>query len=63
VTEAANAEGEDFGVERLVRTVSANRERSAAEILDAVNRALAEYTGAAAQSDDITMIVARRTAQ
>jgi serine phosphatase RsbU (regulator of sigma subunit) len=63
VTEAANAESEEFGVERLVRTVWAYRDRSAGEIVEAVNRALAEYTGAAPQSDDITMIVARRTAQ
>jgi sigma-B regulation protein RsbU (phosphoserine phosphatase) len=63
VTEAANATSEEFGVERLVSTVWAHRDHSAAEIVDAVNRALAEYTGAAPQSDDITMIVARRTAQ
>ncbi|HWD97953.1 MAG TPA: SpoIIE family protein phosphatase [Bryobacteraceae bacterium] len=63
VTEAANADGEEFGVERLVHTAWANRDRSAPEIVDAVNGALAEYTGAAPQSDDITMIVARRTAQ
>jgi sigma-B regulation protein RsbU (phosphoserine phosphatase) len=63
VTEASNTSGEEFGVERLASTVWKNRDRPAGEIVDAVNRALAEYTGAAAQSDDITMIVARRTLQ
>ena len=62
VTEAGNAANEDFGVERLVNTVWANRERSSAEIVTAVNTALTEYTASAPQSDDITMIVARRVA-
>jgi serine phosphatase RsbU (regulator of sigma subunit) len=63
VTEAGNATGDDFGVERLANTVWANRERSSAEIVAAVNAALTEYTASAPQSDDITMIVARRIAQ
>lgn len=62
VTEAANMAQDEFEVERLAQCVVENRERSAAKIVEAVNKAVAEYTSVAPQSDDITLVVARRVA-
>lgn len=60
VTEAMNAEEEEFGEERLGRTLVENRERPAAEIVCAVNEALTEWTGEGSPDDDVTLVVARR---
>ncbi|MDP9170065.1 MAG: serine/threonine-protein phosphatase, partial [Acidobacteriota bacterium] len=60
VTEAANAADEEFEVERLAQIVIDSRSLPAADIVVAVNRAVAEYTAGAPQSDDITLIIARR---
>jgi serine phosphatase RsbU (regulator of sigma subunit) len=62
VTEAANVQGDEFDTERLGEAVARSRTRSAAEIMAEVNRAVAEFTAGAPQSDDITLIVARRVA-
>ena len=61
VTEAADPQSEEFEVERLAETVSKSRHLSADSIVAEVNRAVAEFTAGAPQSDDITLIVARRT--
>jgi len=61
VTEAPNAEGEEFDVPRLAETVARNRSLPAAAIVKAVNRAVEEFTGGAPPSDDITLIIAKRT--
>jgi sigma-B regulation protein RsbU (phosphoserine phosphatase) len=60
VTEAVNPEGEEFEIERLATTVLNHRTESAQAIVDEVNSAVTEYTAGAPQSDDITLIVARR---
>lgn len=60
VTEAANSEGAEFGVEGLGRTVAPLRDQPAASIIAEVRQSLSDYTGAVPQSDDITLIVARR---
>jgi serine phosphatase RsbU (regulator of sigma subunit)/pSer/pThr/pTyr-binding forkhead associated (FHA) protein len=60
VTEAADLQSEEFEVERLAEAVAKSRHLPARTIVDVVNRAVAEFTGAAPQSDDITLIVARR---
>jgi serine phosphatase RsbU (regulator of sigma subunit) len=62
VTEAADLQSEEFEVERLAETVVRSRHLPAQTIVNEVNRAVAEFTGAAPQSDDITLIVARRVA-
>ncbi|HYA18279.1 MAG TPA: SpoIIE family protein phosphatase [Bryobacteraceae bacterium] len=63
VTEAVNAANEQFGVARLADIVAAQREKSAGEIVSTVNSAVETFTGGAPQSDDITLIVARRVAR
>jgi serine phosphatase RsbU (regulator of sigma subunit) len=62
VTEAVNPTGEQFGVARLAELAAANRDKASSEIVTAVNRTLETFTGGAPQSDDITLIVARRVA-
>jgi len=40
--------------------LTANRQKSAAEIVAAVNQALTEFAAGSPPADDITLIVARR---
>ena len=58
VTEAKNAEGELFGIDRLCRTVEDMRERSVEAIRDAIVDAVTVWQ--ANQDDDITVVVMRR---
>jgi len=60
VTEANNAKEEEFGEDRFVAVLAANRAKSAAEIVAAVNEALTEFAAGSPPADDITLIVARR---
>src|SRR5574341_1141604 len=60
VTDAVNAQEEEFGEERLRRIVLENRAAPAADMLAAVVRALESFTGSTAPFDDITLVVARR---
>jgi serine phosphatase RsbU (regulator of sigma subunit) len=62
VTEAANIANEDFGVDRLAQTVRANLQHPSGRIIEEVKRAVAAHASGTAQSDDITLIVARRLA-
>jgi serine phosphatase RsbU (regulator of sigma subunit) len=57
ITDAANALGEFFGVEALKDLLRANAGRSADEVVQAIDEALAEHTGREAQTDDQTVIV------
>jgi phosphoserine phosphatase RsbU/P len=57
VTEAQNSAGEFFGKKRLREAVAAHAAQSAAALHDAVQEAVTAFTGGAAQSDDITVLV------
>jgi serine phosphatase RsbU (regulator of sigma subunit)/putative methionine-R-sulfoxide reductase with GAF domain len=61
ITEAINGAEEAFGVSRLIEVVVANRERSAAAILGAINEALLRFTERP-PFDDVTLVVIKRTA-
>lgn len=61
VTEAIAADDEPFDVARLVETVLAQRAASAAEVLNAITEALAQFTDSRAPFDDITLVVLKRT--
>jgi sigma-B regulation protein RsbU (phosphoserine phosphatase) len=63
VTESVNAEDEQFGEERLRRVVLENAAASPAEIVQAIKRALDEFTGAIAPFDDVTLMIAKRLAR
>lgn len=60
VTEATNQNYDEFGEERFIEILSANRHRPAAEIVTVVTQALTDFAAGAPQADDITLVVARR---
>jgi phosphoserine phosphatase RsbU/P len=57
VTEAQNSAGDFFGKKRLRQVVIAYAAEGAAAMHDAVQEAVTAFTGGAAQSDDITVLV------
>jgi phosphoserine phosphatase RsbU/P len=59
VSEAMNEHGEEFSDERLLACVSANRDRTPAEVLDALFADVRAFCGGADQSDDITAVLVR----
>lgn len=62
VTEAADTHSEEFETDRLGEAVARHRTEPARMIVQHVNQAVAEFTAGAPQSDDITLIVAKRLA-
>ena len=60
VSEAMNEEEKEFTEERLLDILALHKNESASQIIDATHRAVLDYTGAAPQSDDITMVVVKR---
>ncbi len=61
VTDALNPQGEDFGEVRLEAAVREHRTEPSAAILEAVNRAIADWAAGTPPPDDLTLLVARRT--
>lgn len=61
VTEAHNAEKVLFDVERLHESVAQLAHLSAAEIVDGIVTAVSTFTAHTPQSDDLTLIVVKRT--
>ncbi len=59
VSEAVSASGEEFGEERLLAAVEANRTGTPSEIRDGLVAAVREFSAGATQSDDITVLVLR----
>jgi len=60
VTEAVSPAGEEFDVKGLIAAVVAARHEPAQTIIQRINEAVSAHTGGAPQSDDVTLIVARR---
>jgi sigma-B regulation protein RsbU (phosphoserine phosphatase) len=60
ISEAMDINGNLFGEERLRQVLLDNRQASTEAIAEAVERAVTAFTGAAARSDDITFVIARR---
>jgi len=60
VTEAQNPKEEEFGEDRFGTVLAANRTKSAAEIMGAVNAALEVWAEGGPPADDITLVVAKR---
>ena len=50
-----------FGIERLEAVARRHAGRSSAEVVDAVIEAVREFAAKAPQSDDITLLVLRRS--
>ena len=59
VTEAMNAENEEFGLERMVDALNLELDVPVAKLVDNVRRAVGAFVGDAPQADDITMMVLR----
>jgi sigma-B regulation protein RsbU (phosphoserine phosphatase) len=58
VTEANDAAGQEFGEERLIETVRANRQLVPAELVTAIQQEVQKFS-AGEQSDDLTLVIAR----
>lgn len=62
VTDAMNPQGDEFGEVRLATVVHEHRTLSSAEMMQAVNRAIADWAAGSPLPDDLTLLVARRCA-
>ncbi len=60
VLESESPDGTEFGADRCLEVVSQHREGSAAEIVEAVFRAVRDFTGGREQADDVTIVVCKR---
>src|SRR3569833_482312 len=60
VTEAANALNEEFETERLAETIRLSRHLTASQVVESIRMAVAAHAHGAPQSDDITIIAAKR---
>jgi len=61
VTEAWNCHQEEFGEQRLRTEIQHLRGASASNVLEAIFRAVRDHAGTYPQSDDITVVIMRRT--
>jgi len=60
VTEAMNEDNDEFGMDRLRLAAEAAQQRDAAEIVEAITRAIRDFAGDTPQFDDITLVVTKR---
>ncbi|MDZ7291173.1 MAG: SpoIIE family protein phosphatase [candidate division KSB1 bacterium] len=60
VTEAVNADDEEFGDKRLITVVRDHWGSSAEELIEKIVQAVKLYAGQTPQADDITLVVMRR---
>jgi serine phosphatase RsbU (regulator of sigma subunit)/pSer/pThr/pTyr-binding forkhead associated (FHA) protein len=61
VTEAVNPQGEEFGLDRLIKVIKENHNHSAAQIRDRIESALSSFTQTADANDDITLVIIKRS--
>jgi sigma-B regulation protein RsbU (phosphoserine phosphatase) len=61
VTEAMNDQWEQFGIERLEAVVKQHSKASSEELTEHILEAIRQFTLGAAQSDDTTLLILRRT--
>ncbi|MGC2513967.1 MAG: SpoIIE family protein phosphatase [Terriglobales bacterium] len=62
VTEATNADGEEFGESRLLATLGSNFRLPVGPLLQAVVEAVQQFSRGSEQQDDITLVIARSLA-
>ena len=60
VSEAMNAQGEEFGVERLQQLFTGQPPASARTAIETIMQAVSDFAGDTPQSDDVTCLVLRR---
>lgn len=56
VIECENAEGDEFGIERLSRLVEEHHAKTSQDLVNRILEEVRRFSGGAAQSDDITLI-------
>ncbi|MBC7932741.1 MAG: SpoIIE family protein phosphatase [Rubrivivax sp.] len=56
-TEATSLDGEEYGRDRLVKAVSASRDRRAREMIDYIYNDVFEWTGGRGATDDVTFVI------
>ncbi len=61
VTEMLDANGDEFGPERMVRSLQASAREGAAEVIARLTSDARTFAGGHPQNDDITLIVVRKT--
>ncbi len=61
ITEAMNADGDQFGEERLVALVKEHQRESAENLIERIITGAKSYEAETPQTDDMTMIVVKRT--
>jgi phosphoserine phosphatase RsbU/P len=59
VTEAVNADGQEFGAERAIDIVRLRRQSSARELVEGLAEAVRTFCGEERQRDDITAVVCK----
>ncbi len=59
ITEALNEKEEEFGEERLIRLMEANRWRRPEELADVILEEVRQFSGGMEQSDDITLLIVK----
>lgn len=60
VTDAINADEEEFGLARLTEVIQRTRERSPSDIIAAINDEVMTFVGDMPQFDDFTLVVLKR---
>jgi sigma-B regulation protein RsbU (phosphoserine phosphatase) len=60
VTETLNAEGDEFGLERMMQSVRASATNGASAIVKKIIEDVRTFTGSVPQNDDITLIAIRK---
>jgi sigma-B regulation protein RsbU (phosphoserine phosphatase) len=60
ITEAMNSDQLQFGEDRLAKTLLSCSDLSTNKMLECIQQSLQDYVGPTPQSDDITMVIARR---
>lgn len=61
ITEAENVEGQEFENDRLEKLLNGHADASVTELRDRIAMAVDEFVGEAAQKDDQTLVIARRS--
>jgi sigma-B regulation protein RsbU (phosphoserine phosphatase) len=61
ITEPENEYGEMFGEERLIELVTKNADCEDSKLLAMILEAVHQWTSAAEQPDDMTLLLARKT--
>ncbi len=61
VTEALNADGDEFGLDRMIQSVRASATDGAQTIVKSIIEEVRNFTGSVPQNDDITLIAIRKT--